>query len=42
VRKQIGMAVPPQAAKIILTSVLKTFAGVDYPIVEPSKGYLNL
>jgi len=30
VRKQIGMAVPPQAAKIIFTAILKSFAGVPY------------
>ena len=30
VRKQIGMAVPPTGAKIILEAVLKCYAGVDY------------
>ncbi len=30
VRRQIGMAVPPDGAKIILTAILKTFAGVRY------------
>lgn len=35
VRKQIGMAVPPSGAKIIIQSILKTFAGVDYPSVAP-------
>lgn len=30
VRKQIGMAVPPEAAKIIFEAILKTFAGVKY------------
>ncbi|MCH5259646.1 MAG: DNA cytosine methyltransferase [Lachnospiraceae bacterium] len=30
VRKQIGMAVPPQGAKIIFEAILKTFAGIDY------------
>lgn len=34
VRKQIGMAVPPNGAKIILEAVLKTFAGVKYPYVD--------
>jgi DNA (cytosine-5)-methyltransferase 1 len=34
VRKQIGMAVPPQAAQIIIEAVLKTFAGVPYNAVE--------
>jgi DNA (cytosine-5)-methyltransferase 1 len=33
VRRQIGMAVPPLAATIILNAVLKTFAGVSYPSV---------
>lgn len=31
VRKQIGMAVPPIGAKVIFESILKSFAGVDYP-----------
>lgn len=30
VRKQIGMAVPPQGAKIIFEALLKTFAGIPY------------
>ena len=34
-RKQIGMAVPPVGAKIILEAILKTFAGVKYPSVAP-------
>jgi len=34
VRKQIGMAVPPRGAKVIFESILKTFAGIDYPFVE--------
>jgi DNA (cytosine-5)-methyltransferase 1 len=38
VRKQIGMAVPPKGAAVILTSLLKTFAGVSYPSVEPKWG----
>lgn len=33
VRKQIGMAVPAQGAKIIFEAVLKTFAGIDYEFV---------
>ncbi len=36
VRKQIGMAVPPKGAEIIFNAVLNTFAGIDYPSVEPS------
>jgi len=38
VRKQIGMAVPPKAASIILTSILKTFADIPYPHVESRWG----
>ncbi len=34
VRRQIGMAVPCQGAKIIFEAVLKTFAGIDYPYME--------
>ena len=34
VRKQIGMAVPVQGAKIIFEAVLKTFAGIEYESVE--------
>ena len=30
VRKQIGMAVPPEGAKIIIGAILKTFAGIEY------------
>jgi len=35
VRKQIGMAVPPKGAKIIVEAILKTFAGVPYKWTEP-------
>ncbi|MBN8193393.1 DNA cytosine methyltransferase [Bacillus sp. NTK074B] len=35
VRKQIGMAVPPLGAKVIVEAVLKSFAGVPYASVEP-------
>lgn len=30
VRKQIGMAVPPQGVKVIFEALLKTIAGIDY------------
>ena len=40
VRKQIGMAVPPMGAKIIFEALLKSFAGVEYPAIEPNIGYL--
>jgi DNA (cytosine-5)-methyltransferase 1 len=36
VRKQIGMAVPPEGAKLIFEAILKTFAGVEYVHVPPS------
>ena len=36
IRKQIGMAVPPLAAKIIIEAVLKTFAGLNYEYVVPN------
>lgn len=36
VRKQIGMAVPCLGAKIIFEAVLKCFAGIDYPSIEPN------
>lgn len=36
VRKQIGMAVPPKAAQVIVEAVLKTFAGIPYEWV-PAK-----
>jgi DNA (cytosine-5)-methyltransferase 1 len=35
VRKQIGMAVPPKAAKEIIEAVLKTFARVPYKWINP-------
>lgn len=34
VRKQVGMAVPPQAAKIVFEAVLKSFADIKYPHIE--------
>lgn len=36
VRKQIGMAVPPKAARAIVEAILKTFAGIEYDWV-PAK-----
>jgi len=39
VRSQIGMAVPVDGAKIILDALLKTFAQIKYPSVEPSNGF---
>jgi DNA (cytosine-5)-methyltransferase 1 len=34
VRKQIGMALPPDGAKAVFNAVLKSFAQVDYPSVD--------
>ncbi len=34
VRKQIGMAVPPNGAKIIFNAILDTFAGIEYPHIN--------
>ena len=39
VRKQIGMAVPVLGAKIILKSILKTFANIDYPSIKENYDY---
>lgn len=36
VRKQIGMAVPCRAARIIFEAVLNSFAGIEYPFVLPN------
>lgn len=36
VRKQIGMAVPCQGAKIIFEAILKSFAGIEYDYIEPN------
>jgi len=38
VRKQIGMAVPPLGAKIILEAVLRCLAGLPYEWIEPNIG----
>ena len=35
VRKQIGMAVPCNLSEVVVTAVLNTFAGIEYPWVEP-------
>lgn len=36
VRKQIGMAVPCRLSEIVVTAVLNSFAGIDYPWIEPN------
>jgi DNA (cytosine-5)-methyltransferase 1 len=41
VRRQIGMAVPVQGARVILEAVLKTLAGTSYSSVKPSVGYVE-
>lgn len=38
VRRQIGMAVPPQGAKVIFEAILKTLAGIDYDSVKANLG----
>lgn len=38
VRKQIGMAVPCKLSNIVVTAILNSFAGVEYPWVEPNIG----
>lgn len=40
VRKQIGMAVPVEGARVVFEAVLKTFAGIDYEGVEPNLQHL--
>ena len=41
VRSQIGMAVPPEGAKIILDALLKTFAKIDYESILPTHGKIK-
>lgn len=36
VRRQIGMAVPPEGARIIISSVLKMLNGIQYEFVAPN------
>lgn len=38
VRRQIGMAVPPLAAKIIFEAILMSYAGIEYDSVDSSIG----
>jgi DNA (cytosine-5)-methyltransferase 1 len=42
VRQQIGMAVPPKAAKIIVEAILKTFAKVSYDSVPAKWNYSQM
>ena len=41
VRRQIGMAVPCEGARVIFEAVLKTMAGIAYPSVPCSIGFDN-
>jgi DNA (cytosine-5)-methyltransferase 1 len=41
VRKQIGMAVPPLGAKIIIEAILKTFIGAPYDSIPSNMPYSN-
>ena len=36
VRKQIGMALPPGGAQVVIEAILKSFAGVHYPSIDPN------
>jgi DNA (cytosine-5)-methyltransferase 1 len=36
VRKQIGMAVPCKGVQVVFEAILKSFAGISYPSIEPS------
>lgn len=36
VRKQIGMAVPCKLSEIVTTAILNTFAGIEYPWIDPN------
>ncbi len=38
VRKQIGMAVPCDLSEIVVTAILNSFAGIEYPWVKPNLG----
>lgn len=35
IRKQIGMAVPTEGAKVIFTAILNTFAHIEYDAIDP-------
>jgi DNA (cytosine-5)-methyltransferase 1 len=36
VRRQIGMAVPPEGARVLFEAIVKTLEGIDYEFVEPN------
>lgn len=35
-RKQIGMAVPPKGAEVVLRALLNSIAGIEYPAIPPN------
>lgn len=39
VRRQIGMAVPPQGARLIFEAIIKTLEKIEYESVEPNISY---
>lgn len=41
VRRQIGMAVPCNGARIIFEAILRSFAGIEYPSVSPNINFDN-
>lgn len=41
VRKQIGMAVPPDGAKVIANALSNVLTDVTYAAIEPSHGYIS-
>lgn len=41
VRKQIGMAVPCQLSKVVITAILNCFAGIAYEYVQPNIQFDN-
>jgi DNA (cytosine-5)-methyltransferase 1 len=34
IRRQIGMAVPPQGAKVLFEAIIKTLEGIPYDFVQ--------
>lgn len=40
VRRQIGMAVPPEGAKVIFEAIVKTLEGINYEHIEPNIGHI--
>jgi site-specific DNA-cytosine methylase len=42
VRRQIGMAVPPEGAKIIFEAIIKTLEKVEYKSVKPNIEFRDL